>query len=205
MLPCPWKGASSMVLELVVNDNNQGIIILGEPESSNWLELYDQSEIIKMLMSATGLYKKSNIQENLAFHHQPWAEEHICSRGRFKAGQRRGKANTQQSLPSIHMLHDTPFVILKPQLSSWSPAVIHYGGWLLQTPFMLHLCSLHAPTTRKNLINASIRSSYWRSTFRPPWGSPWVHVSHQCTYEISFILTLISLDGETYNNSKKEI
>ena len=52
-----------MVLELVVNDNNQGIIILGEPESSNWLELYDQSEIIKMLMSATGLYKKSNIQK----------------------------------------------------------------------------------------------------------------------------------------------
>ena len=36
--------------------------IRGEPESSNWLVLYDQSEIIKMLMSARGVYKKSKIQ-----------------------------------------------------------------------------------------------------------------------------------------------
>ena len=72
MLPCPRKGASSIVLELVVNDNIQGITILGEPESSNWPELYDQSDIIKMLMSATWLYKKSNIQEILVIvSHRP--------------------------------------------------------------------------------------------------------------------------------------
>ena len=32
---------------------------------------------------------------------------------------------------------------------------------------------------------------------------PWM--GHQCTHEISFNLTLISLDGKTWNNSKKEI
>ena len=38
--------------------------IRGEPEFSNWLVLYDQSEIIKVLMSAEELYKKSKIQES---------------------------------------------------------------------------------------------------------------------------------------------
>ena len=70
-----------MVLELVVNDNNQGIIILGEPESSNWLELYDQSEIIKMLMSARVLYKKSNIQEILVIASHPPAKDR-CKDGK---------------------------------------------------------------------------------------------------------------------------
>ena len=37
--------------------------IRGKPESSNWLVLYDQSEIIKVLKSARGLYKKSEIEE----------------------------------------------------------------------------------------------------------------------------------------------
>ena len=48
---------------------------LGEPESSNLLELYDQSEKIKMLMSAGGLYKKSKIQENLVIASHPPAED----------------------------------------------------------------------------------------------------------------------------------
>ena len=50
----------------VLCDNSQGITscrIRGQHESSNWLVLYDQSEIIKVLMSADVLYKKSNFQE----------------------------------------------------------------------------------------------------------------------------------------------
>ena len=54
---------------------------LGEPKSFNWLELYDQSEIIKMLMTAGGLYKKSNIQENLVIASHPPAKDR-CKDGK---------------------------------------------------------------------------------------------------------------------------
>ena len=38
--------------------------IRGEPKSSNWLVLYDQSEIIKVLMFAEGVNKKWICTEN---------------------------------------------------------------------------------------------------------------------------------------------
>ena len=61
--------AASIVLKLVLGDNIQGYHNVGESESSNWLELYDQSEIIR------GLYNKSKNQENLVIARHPPAED----------------------------------------------------------------------------------------------------------------------------------
>ena len=74
--PSAWSCSFVITFSESVSYHN-----LGEPKSFNWLELYDQSEIIKMLMTAGGLYKKSNIQENLVIASHP-PDEDRCKDGK---------------------------------------------------------------------------------------------------------------------------
>ena len=69
-----WWHAGLMVAPtsfVITSRESLSCRIRGKPESSNWLVLYDQSEIIKNIMSAEGIYNKSKIQENLVAARQP--------------------------------------------------------------------------------------------------------------------------------------